>query len=280
MSATASATEVDWKLLTDLVAERFGLLFHGSRQEILQSRLRGRLEALRLSDIREYYHYLRIHPGREEEFEQLAQRLTNNETYFFRDMPQLDAVVDQIVPQIAAEHPGRLIKLLSAACSSGEEAYTLAIKLTDSGLGLSGVQWSIDGCDLNPLRLDQARHAAYEGLSLRACDEAMLRHCFVEAEGRYVVKERYRKNVRFFAANLAGAQAGIGWGMYDVIICRNLLIYFSPVAFDRLIARFAQLLPTGGWLVLGHSESLFDRSRAFEPVAFPHTVCYRRLGGM
>jgi chemotaxis protein methyltransferase CheR len=276
----STATEADWKLLTDLVAEHFGLLFHGSRQEILQSRLRGRLEALRLNDIREYYHYLKLHPGREEELEQLAQRLTNNETYFFRDMPQLDAIVNHIVPRIAAERPGRPLKLLCAACSSGEEAYSLAVKLTDAGLELSGIQRSIDACDLNPLRLDQARRASYEGLSLRACDPAMLLHCFVEDEGRYALKDRYRKNVRFFSANLAAAHAGLGWGMYDVIICRNLLIYFSTAAFDRLIARFASLLPTGGWLVLGHSESLFDRSHAFEPVAFPHTVCYRRLGGV
>jgi chemotaxis protein methyltransferase CheR len=274
-----AVTEADWKLLTDLVAERFGLLFSGSRQDILQSRLRARLEALRLADIREYYHYLRAHPGREEEFEQLAQRLTNNETYFFRDPAQLDAIVDHIVPSLGALRPGRPLRLLSAGCSSGEEAYSLAVKLTDSGIELSGVRWTIDACDLNPIRLDQARRASYEGLSLRACDEAMLRHCFTQEDGRYVLRDRYRRNVRFFSTNLAAAHAGLGWGSYDVIVCRNLLIYFSTVAFDRLIARFAQLLPPGGYLVLGHSESLFERSNAFEPVPFPHTVCYRRLGG-
>ena len=274
-----AATESDWKLLTDLVAERFGLLFAGSRQDILQSRLRSRLAALHLTDIREYYHYLRAHPSRDDEFEQLAQRLTNNETYFFRDPAQLDAIVDRIVPALAAQRPGRPVRLLSAGCSSGEEPYSLAVKLTDSGIELSGLQWSIDACDLNPLRLEQARRASYEGLSLRACDEAMLRHCFTQSQGRYVVRERYRKNVRFFCANLAAPNGGLAWGSYDIIVCRNLLIYFSNVAFDRLIARFAQLLPPGGYLVLGHSESLFERSRAFEPVPFNRTVCYRRLGG-
>jgi chemotaxis protein methyltransferase CheR len=274
-----TATEADWKLLTDLVAERFGLLFSGSRQDILQSRLRSRLQALRLSDIREYYHYLRVHPGRDEEFEQLAQRLTNNETYFFRDPAQLEAIVDHIVPSLRLLRPGRPLRLLSAGCSSGEEAYSLAVKLTDSGIELTGLGWSIDACDLNPIRLDQARRASYEGLSLRACDEAMLRHCFTKVDGRYVVRDRYRRNVRFFPANLAANHSGLGWGSYDVILCRNLLIYFSNTAFDRLIARFAQLLPPGGYLVLGHSESLFERSRAFEPVSFPRTVAYRRLGG-
>jgi chemotaxis protein methyltransferase CheR len=274
-----AADETDWKLLTDLIADRFGLLFAGARQDILQSRLRARLEALRLADVREYYHYLRAHPERESEYEELARRLTNNETYFFRDPAQLDAVVDRIIPELAAEHPGRPLRLLSAGCSSGEEAYSLAVKLTDAGLELTGITWSIDACDLNPVKLEHARRASYEGLSLRACDEAMLRHCFTETGGRHLLKERYRKHVRFFGANLASATAGFGWGYYDVILCRNLLIYFSQLAFDRLIARFADLLPPGGFLVLGHSESLFERTRVFEPVAFPHTVCYRRLGG-
>jgi len=274
-----STDEADWKLLTDLVAERFGLLFTGSRQEILCSRLRARLEALRLTEVREYYHYLRAHPERESEFEELARRLTNNETYFFRDPAQLDAVVGHVVPMLAARYPGRPLRLLSAGCSSGEEAYSLAIKLTDAGLELSGVRWSIDACDLNAARLEHAGRATYDGASLRACDEATLRHCFTPSGHRHVLKERYRKHVRFFQANLASRTAGFGWGYYDVILCRNLLIYFSPAAFDRLVARFADLLPPGGFLVLGHSESLFERTRAFEPVAFPRTVCYKRIGG-
>jgi chemotaxis protein methyltransferase CheR len=274
-----AATESDWKLLVDLVAERFGLLFSGGRRDILQSRLRARLAALHLTDIREYYHYLRAHPDREDEFEQLAQRLTNNETYFFRDPAQLDAIVDHLVPSLGAQRPGRPVRLLSAGCSSGEEPYSLAVKLTDSGISLSGIQWSIDACDLNPLRLEHARRASYEGLSLRACDEAMLRHCFIPTGGRHVVREHYRRNVRFFCANLAAPNGGLSWGSYDIIVCRNLLIYFSSVAFDRLIARFAQLLPPDGYLVLGHSESLFERSRAFEPVTCNRTVCYRRVGG-
>ncbi|HEY7683032.1 MAG TPA: protein-glutamate O-methyltransferase CheR [Gemmatimonadales bacterium] len=272
-----ACTEADWKLLTDLVAERFGLSFNDSRREILESRLRPRLDHLHLGDIREYYHYLRVHPGREDEFAELARRITNNETYFFREPAQLDAVVDRIVPELAPELRSRPLRVLSAACSSGEEPYSLAVKLTDAGLELSGVKWSIDACDLNPVRLEHARRATYEGLSLRACDEDTVQHCFRSVDGRFELRERYRKNVRFFHANLASPLAGMGWGRYDIVLCRNMLIYFSNEAFDRLIARFADLLPAGGYLLLGHSESLFERSTAFEAVHFPHAVCYRRV---
>jgi chemotaxis protein methyltransferase CheR len=272
------ATEADWKLLTDLLEDRFGLNFSGSRQDILAGRLRPRLETLHLDGVRAYYHYLRAHPGSEQEYGELATRLTNNETYFFREAAHFDAIIQHVVPQLGSPLRVTPWRILCAACSSGEEPYSLAIRLTDAGLELSGARWQIDACDLNPLRLDQARRAIYEGHAFRATNEETQRRCFEEVEsGRFRVKERYRKAVRFFPANLAAPLSGVGWGQYDIILCRNLLIYFGPVAFDRLITRFSELLAPGGYLFLGHAESLFDRSAAFEPVHFKDTMAYRRL---
>lgn len=272
------ATETDWKLLTDLLAERFGLNFGGARQEILGARLRPRLEALHLDGLREYYHYLCFHPAREEEFGELSRRITNNETYFFRESAQFDAIVQQLLTEFGPVMRERPLRILSAACSSGEEPYSLSIRLLDSGSELLGARWEIEACDLNPVRLETARQAVYEGFAFRNCDEETRRRCFQEIEpGRYLLRERYRKGVRFFPANLAAPVSGLGWGSYDVILCRNLLIYFASDAFDRVITRFAQLLRPGGYLFLGHSESLFDRSE-FEPVYFSHTMAYRRSG--
>jgi len=272
------ASEADWKLLTDLLEDRFGLSFAGARQEILEGRLRPRLAALHLDGIRDYYHFLSAHPSREEEFGELSRRITNNETYFFRETAHFDAIVDHLMPAFRATLRTQPVRILSAACSSGEEPYSLAIRLTDAGFELTGLKWCIDACDLNPLRLDQARKAAYEGQSFRACDdEARQRYFESDGNGKLRVKERYRKNVRFFQANLAGPFSGAGWGNYDIILCRNMLIYFGPEAFDRLIGRFAQLLSCGGYLFLGHSESLFDRTTEFESVQFPGTMAYRRL---
>lgn len=273
------ATAADWKLLTDLLAERFGLSFAGARQEILGARLRPRLEVLHLDGLREYYHYLCFHPGREEEFAELTRRITNNETYFFREAAQFDAIVRHVMPEYAAVMRERPLRILSAACSSGEEPYSLSIRLMDSGMELLGARWEIDACDLNPARLECARRAVYEGFAFRNCDEDTRRRCFQEvAPGQYQLRERYRRSVRFFHANLAAPITGLGWGSYDVILCRNLLIYFAPDGFDRMICRFAQLLRPGGYLFLGHSESLFDRNTDFEPVYFPDSMAYRRSG--
>lgn len=270
------ATEADWKLLTDLLAERFGLNFAGSRQEILGGRLRPRLQALHLEGLREYYHYLCLHPAREEEFAELSRRITNNETYFFREAAQFDAIVQTLLPEFAPLMRERPLRILSAACSSGEEPYSLSIRLLDSGSELLGARWEIDACDLNPARLDAARQAVYEGFAFRNCDDETRRRCFQEIEpGKFLLRDRYRRSVRFFHANLASPVTGMGWGSYDIILCRNLLIYFAADGFDRMISRFAQLLRPGGYLFLGHSESLFDRTD-FQPVYFSHTMAYRR----
>ena len=274
------ATETDWKLLTDLLAERFGLNFAGARQEILGARLRPRLEALHLEGLREYYHFLCFHPAREDEFAELSRRITNNETYFFRESAQFDAIVQHLLTEYAGLMKERPIRILSAACSSGEEPYSLSIRLLDSGSELLGARWEIDACDLNQARLESARQGVYEGFAFRNTDEETRRRCFQEVEpGRFLLRERYRRGVRFFHANLAAPVSGMGWGTYDVILCRNLLIYFAQDGFDRLITRFAQLLRPGGYLFLGHSESLFDRAE-FQPVYFSHTMAYRRIGAL
>lgn len=270
------ATSPDWKLLTDLLEERFGLNFAGGRQELLEGRLRPRLEALRLDSLRAYYHFLRAHPAREEEFTELSRRLTNNETYFFRESTHFDAIIHRVVPELGPELRTRPMRLLSAACSSGEEPYSLSIRMMDAGLELSGVRWEIEACDLSPTRLETARQAIYDGLSFRATDDATRERCFRPVGGKWQLKDRYRKGVRFFHANLAAPLCGAGWGQYDLILCRNMLIYFSDQAFDRLIGRFAHLLRPGGYLFLGHAESLFDRSSDFASATFPETMAYRR----
>jgi chemotaxis protein methyltransferase CheR len=271
--------EVEWKLLADLIQERFGLSFSGVRRDILESRLKPRLQELHLQTILEYYHYLRFHPDRELEFGTLARRITNNETYFFREPHHFDIITRQVIPPLAAELKRRPLRILSAGCSSGEEAYSLVISLQNAGLEFGGVTWEIDACDLNPLRIGQAREGVYEPTSLRACDDDAKRRYFDSRDGKYVLKPRHRTGVRFFESNLSSPQAGMGWGMYDVILCRNLLIYFSETSFNRLISVFARCLPPSGWLLLGHSESLIDRGTDFSPVCVEGAVVYRRGGG-
>jgi chemotaxis protein methyltransferase CheR len=267
----------DFKLLTDLIQERFGLTLQGVRQEIFASRLQPRLRELHLDSPRDYYEYLRFHPERDAEFARLPAMVTNNETYFFREPHQFELLIKHVLPQRRAALRTRPLRILSAGCSSGEEAYSLAIALHDAGLPLSGVSWEIDACDLNADRIARAREGTYEETSLRATDPEARRRYFTEEGRRFHVKERFRSGVRFFQANLLAPNGQLGWAVYDAILCRNLLIYFGETAFDSVIKLFARCLMPGGYLFLGHSESLIDRTIEFEPVVVG-SVIYRKVG--
>ncbi|HET9727137.1 MAG TPA: protein-glutamate O-methyltransferase CheR [Gemmatimonadales bacterium] len=265
------------KLLTDLIEERFGLTFQGIRLEILESKLRPRLRELHLTTVRDYYQYLRFHPDRETELARLPAMVTNNETYFFRETHQFDLLVNHVIPERRAALRGRPFRVLSAGCSSGEEPYSLSIALHNAGLGLAGISWEIDGCDLNLERIARAQEALYPETSLRACDADARRKYFVAEPGGFRLRDKYRANVRLFPTNLMAPNGALGWSVYDVILCRNMLIYVSEEAFGQVIGLFARSLLPGGYLLLGHSESLLDRKTAFAPAMLNGAVVYRKL---
>ena len=237
--------QAELKLLTDLIQERFGLMFNGIRQEILASRLRPRLHELHLTTLRDYYQYLRFHPDRESELARLPAMVTNNETYFFRETHQFDLLVNHIIPERRPALRSRPLRILSAGCSSGEEPYSLAIALHNAGLPLAGLSWEIDACDLNPERIARAQDALYGESALRACDADARRKYFTPESNGLRLKEKYRKGVRCFHANLLAPNGALGWAVYDVIFCRNLLIYFSDDAFAGAISLFSRSLLTG-----------------------------------
>jgi chemotaxis protein methyltransferase CheR len=263
------------KLLTDLIEERFGLAFQGIRLEILESKLRPRLRELHLTTLRDYYQYLRFHPDRDTELARLPAMVTNNETYFFRETHQFDLLVSHVIPERRAALRGRPLRVLCAGCSSGEEPYSLSIALHNAGVALAGISWEIDGCDLNVERIARAQEALYAESSLRACDADARRKYFVAEAGGFRLRDKYRANVRLFPTNLMAPNGALGWSVYDVILCRNMLIYVSDEAFGRVIGLFARSLLPGGYLLLGHSESLLDRKTAFAPAMVNGAVVYR-----
>jgi chemotaxis protein methyltransferase CheR len=265
----------DLKLLGDLIQERFGLTFEGIRQEILASRLGPRLRELHLDSPRAYYEYLRFHPLRDAEFDRLPALVTNNETYFFRETRQFEILVEHVVPERRGRAPGRPLRFLSAGCSSGEEPYSLAIALQSAGHA-PGRVWEMDACDLNAERIARARDATYDEGSLRACDEEARQRYFIREGERFRLRERYRAGVRFFPANLLSPGFALEREAYDAVLCRNLLIYFGDSAFDRVITLLCRALLPGGYLFLGHSESLFDRATRLASVVVGGSVVYRK----
>lgn len=271
--------EIECKMLSDLLADRFGLTFEGMRRDLLATRLTPRAQLQHCATFAEYYNFLMFHPAGGTELEQLKPLLTNNETYFFREHHQFEILARQVVPALAQVLKERPIRILSAGCSSGEEPYSIGLTLAEVGLGGGGAKWEIDACDLSPTRIAQARRAVYGSASMRAISEERKQRYFVEnGDRQFVLRPPHRLGVRFFETNLVAPYTGLESGFYDAVFCRNVLIYFSEPAFHKAVSLFARALRPRGYLFLGHSESLIGRRADFEPLCLEGSIIYRRIG--
>jgi chemotaxis protein methyltransferase CheR len=284
MAANAAAphdrrlTAETFRLLRDLIYQYCGIFFADDNAYIVNRRLHQRLDALSLVDYGEYYRYLTAcDPGaRKAELEEIVDRVTTNETYFFRESYQLDAFRDEILPEIYQAKPrGRRLSVWSAGCASGEEAYTIAILILETGLF---ADWDVRvfGNDISRRCLHTARKAQYGRSSFRATDERLLRRYFRESEGKHQVRDEVRALVSFGQINLMDEAMMRLVGDVDVIFCRNVLIYFDMPARKKVIATLHKKLVRGGYLLLGHSESLINLTTAFDLVHLKNDMVYRK----
>jgi chemotaxis protein methyltransferase CheR len=267
----------EFRLLRDLINGFCGILFADDARFIVERRLRDRLRALSLSDFEQYYHYLRYHPEAQTELEHAVDLLTTNETYFFREEYQLLAFSREVLPELKqrAEARGtRRLAIWSAGCSTGEEVYTLGILVTHSGL-FDGWDVRIFGNDISRRVLQRARTATYTESSFRAMPPQYDRYFVETPEGRQV-HPKVRAMCHFGHLNLLSHGRTAIVGKVDAVFCRNVLIYFDPQSRRRVIDTFYQRLVPGGYLFLGHSESLLNASTAFELVHLSSDLVYRR----
>ncbi len=268
-------TDEEHRLLDELVSDRFGISFRNERRTILESRLRPRLQALQLASFMDYY--LQLQYAFEQEAPEFIRLLTNNETYFFRETTQFEALLEDAWHDIAAGlQERRPLRVLCAGCSSGEEPFTLAIMASEAHPPAELSGFEIDAFDIDARRLEIARGGEYGQSALRTTNEDQIRRYFQRTGSNlFSLNSRYRTPVRFSYGNILDPATYPGTG-YDVVFCRNVLIYFSEDAIHRAIANFAAVLRPGGLLFVGHAESIIGLSTAFETVRFERCIAYRR----
>jgi chemotaxis protein methyltransferase CheR len=278
--APPELTAEEFHLLRDLVYERCGVSFPEDMKFVMERRLWPRLESLGLRDFHAYYRHLRLDPRGPQELELAIDALITHETYFFREAQQLAAFSQELLPRLFQRNqPTRRLRIWSAGCSSGEEAYTIAILVKESGR-FEGWNVQIYGTDLSARMLASARRAEYGPSAMRAMPEGYLERYFEPAGGpRHRVKEEIRSLVSFGSLNLLEWELGQLVAPQDVIFCRNVLIYFDLPARRRVLDLFYDRLVGGGYLLLGHSESLINLSSAFELVHLESDLVYRRPEG-
>lgn len=217
--------------------------------------------------------------GRQDLLEQLAAHFAIGETHFFRVEPQVLALRTTVLPDLIARAPSRpRLRIWSAGCSTGEEPYTLAILLREQASDFAARDVEILGTDLNPDALAAAREASYGEWSFRGTPDGVRRRYFQPDGRRWRLHDAIRDMVTFRQLNLA-ADVFPAWASspdVDLILCRNVTIYFGPDATARLYRRLADTLAPGGWLVLGPSDPTPDASSGLAPVCVSGAVLWRR----
>ena len=268
----------EFLLLRDCIYTHSGIYFDIDSKYIVEKRLSHRLLDLHLTSFYEYYHYLKYNRNKEHELMEIMDVITTNETYFFRESYQLKAFSDEIIPELIIRklaRGDRSLRIWSAGCSTGEEPYTIAMLLSTI-TELKGWQVEIVGTDISQKVLQQARRGVYGRQSFRATEESDLKRFFVQQDDGYKVAGSIREIVTFSHLNLFDSQHLTMFGTFDLIFCRNVIIYFDMAARKRVIESFHAALCDCGFLLLGHSESLMNITTSFTLRHFKNDMVYQK----
>jgi chemotaxis protein methyltransferase CheR len=261
----------------ELIYEQTGITFQENQKYLLESRLLSRLQQHKLATYQDYYHYLRFDTYRDKELTVLYELVTTNETYFYRDIPQLETFMQVIVPAVMeANKDSKQMRIWSAACSTGDEAYTLAIMLADHP---PLVSWNIEilASDISEAVLTRARAAVYGAHTLRHVPDEPKRKYFVEQKGHFALTPAIKGRVKFMNLNLYDRPRLKLLRGLDVVFCRNCLIYFDDKAKHQIVTDMQATLKPNGYLVIGFSESLTNMSTLFRPIHAGRSVVYQKV---
>jgi chemotaxis protein methyltransferase CheR len=272
---TIPLAEDEFRLIRDLIKAEIGMFFDDGSKFLLERRLSRRLRLHHIDDFRDYYRFLLYDRKRDEEMTALIDLLTVNETFFFREQGQLKAFSEEILPEIReTNRDGKRLRIWSAGCSSGEEPYTIAMLVLEYGL----YGWDIDifGSDINQRVLTIARQGLYRKNSFRSAAQHYIEKYFKEDNGSFIISEDVKRLVSFSHLNLLDPFKVRFVGKMDVIFCRNVLIYFDQAARKKVVDNFYDSLVDGGYLLLGHAESLINISTSFALKHLKNDMVYQK----
>jgi chemotaxis protein methyltransferase CheR len=265
-----------FRLLRDQIYKRTGMWFNDTSKYLLQKRLSPRARELNFDSFQKYFYFLQYDPRAESEFDQIYDLVTTNETYFFREPAQLTAFIEEIVPDILSKKPIKKVRVWSAGCSSGEEPYSIAILLQEAGW-YERAAFEIFASDINQQVLQKARRGQYRESAFRSTEATLRDKYFVrEADGSWKIKDEVRNRVSFGRLNLYDEARVSLLGHLDIIFCRNVIIYFDDSSKRVVVSNFYNRLIDGGYLLLGHSESLISLSTQFKLRHLKNDMVYQR----
>ncbi len=271
-------SQAQFTQLARIIYDRSGIHFPDAKKYILESRLSHRLGELELDNFDQYIALLSMGPYQQDEFQEMFNRITINETSFFRNDAQLDVFEKRVLPELLeARARTKRLRIWSAACSTGDEPFTIAI-LIHRTLGVRLPDWKIEilGTDISERALNVAMEGKYTSYSIRTTPKLVLDKYFSTDGRNYTLKPEIRSMVSFEKHNLKDRLAAKRHGTWDVIFCRNVLIYFDDAMKKQVVNMFSEQLADDGTLFIGHSERIKDISDRFEQMPIPQGFCYTK----
>jgi chemotaxis protein methyltransferase CheR len=269
-------TAQEFSRFRDWIHKHSGIYLEDNKLDSLRISLVSRATRFAFVDYDEYYRML---VSSDDEFKELMNLVTINETSFFRFPAQFDALRDRVIPEIleTKSRVSRSFRIWSAGCSTGEEPYTLAMTLLDSAVERFGFRCEVLGTDVSTSALDRARNAVYPARALTNLSQTVVQRWFEPAPGGHRPIKRVRDIVEFSYHNLVKEPYPAALlSSWDIIFCRNVTIYFRLESTKRVVNNFFDSLNPGGYLFIGHSETLSAISDRFEPVEVGGVFLYRK----
>ncbi len=282
VSRGGSSKEMSEKTFNDLrqfIYQECGIYFNNNKKYLLEGRITKRLISLKLTTYDEYLQFLKQDKNRFE-LDKLFEAITINETFFYRAQQQYEAFENVIIPEIIERKRKNkelrpTIRVWSAASSSGEEAYTLALIIHDRlKRKYPNVNFQILGSDIDTAVLAKARAAKYKDYAIRNVPPNQLKKYFTKKDGVYLLNNEIKQYARFSQVNLFDTVAMRKIVQCDVIFCANVLIYFDTKAKQKVVSHLYNSLNRGGYLFIGYSESLHGVSKAFKLIHLAKAMAY------
>jgi chemotaxis protein methyltransferase CheR len=270
-------TAEDFQQFREYFYRRTGIYFDDSKRYFVDRRLIERIKINGETQFRRYFTYLRFQASGAE-FQALTNSLTVNETYFFREASQLRCLVESILPEVLRrKRAGQAIRIWCVPSSSGEEPYSIAIHLLEFWPDLARWDVEIVGSDIDTDILSAAARGVYSKRSVQNLPPALLAKYFDPCdEDAYALRDDVKDVITFTQVNIADMEQTRSYRDFDVIFCRNLLIYFDDLSRRKAAEMFFDALLPGGFICLGHSESMSRITPIFRVRKFPDNIVYQR----